>query len=436
MTIIDIIKHKRDGGELSPEEIEFVCAGAADGSIADFQLSAWCMAVFMAGMTDRETADLASAMARSGDSVDLSRFGELSVDKHSTGGVGDKTTLIVAPVMASLGCKFAKMSGRGLGHTGGTVDKLESIEGYRTVLTPEEFLTTTEKTGVCVIGQTGSLAPADKKLYAIRDLSGSIESIPLIASSIMSKKLAAGAHSIVLDVKVGSGAFMKDLKEARKLARAMNAIGAASGRKVTCLLTEMDQPLGRAVGNSLEVIEAVDILKGRTEGVEDVYEVCVEICSRLYMLSRGAAYEESREKVVRVLSDGTAFEKMKEWVAAQGGNTGMLDDTSLFAPAGFRFDVPAPQSGFVSRTDTEKIGLAALELGAGRKELGEKIDSSAGIILHKKPGEKVKKGEIVATLCSSSRSKLDVAVGVFNDAVKYSRLFAPSRGASVMDVIE
>ena len=331
MRIYDVIKKKRDGFALTKEEIEFFIKGYVEGSIHDYQASALCMAIFFQGMDARETADLTLAMANSGDTVDLSRFGDLTVDKHSTGGVGDKTTLIVAPIVASLGCVMAKMSGRGLGHTGGTIDKLESIEGFNTALTPEEFFTQVEKNGVAVVGQTGNLTPADKKLYALRDVTATVDNLSLIASSIMSKKLAAGSHTIVLDVKCGSGAFMKTPEDARALAQAMVEIGKSCGRNVAAVITNMDRPLGNNIGNSLEVIEAIQVLQNN--GAEDLKEVCLALASEIVSLSKGIAIDEAKKLTEQALHSGKALEKFKEWISSQGGNKAWVENTELFPKA-------------------------------------------------------------------------------------------------------
>ena len=333
MRMYDIIHKKRCGLELSADEIRFFVNGYSKGEIPDYQASAFCMAVCCRGMTDDETFVLTDAIMHSGDTVDLSMFGDLSADKHSTGGVGDKTTLIIAPVVAAAGGKIAKMSGRGLGHTGGTVDKLESITGYRTSLSREEFLKTVEEVGVCVIGQSGDLAPADKKLYALRDVTATVDSIPLITSSVMGKKLAAGAKSIVLDVKTGSGAFMKTPEEAKTLAEKMVKIGTMCGRNVRALVTDMDVPLGHNIGNALEVAEAVRVLKGEQKG--DLYEVCVCLAANLVSMFKKISEDEAKALVVSLIESGAAYKKMKEWIAAQGGDVRQIEDTSLLPAAAY-----------------------------------------------------------------------------------------------------
>lgn len=418
MRIYDIIKKKRDGFELSREEIDFFVSGAADGSIPDYQLSAMLMAIYFRGMTKSETAMLTLAMAHSGDTVDLSPLGSITADKHSTGGVGDKTTLIVAPIVASCAIRVAKMSGRGLGHTGGTVDKLESIPGYKTTLPADEFFRVVEQTSMSVIGQSGNLAPADKKLYALRDVTATVESIPLIASSIMSKKLAAGAQCIVLDVKVGSGSFMKTPEKAAELAREMIDIGTAAGRKTAAVLSNMDVPLGKSIGNSLEVIEAVETLRGN--GPEDLTELCVHLAANMLMLAGKGTEEECLRKARTALSDGSAFNTLKACVAAQGGDSSYLDDTDKFPKARFSLDVTARADGYIAKMDSERIGIAACMLGAGRKTAADKIDFSAGIILRAKTGEKVCKGDILATLYTNDEASLPGAAEEYKAAVSYS----------------
>ena len=396
MRMVDLIHKKRRGEELTDEEIRFFVSGVTDGSLPDYQISAFCMAVVFQGMSDRETATLTDAMAHSGDEIDLSEFGTLSVDKHSTGGVGDKTSLILAPIVAACGAKTAKMSGRGLGHTGGTVDKLESIPGYRVELSIEDFLKQSRDIGVCVIGQSADLAPADKRLYALRDVTGTVEAIPLIVSSIMSKKLAAGAHSIVLDVTVGSGAFMKDIGSAEVLARKMVDIGRRCGRNMAAIISNMDEPLGHAIGNSLEVIEAISVLKGETKG--DVYEISLELAAAMLSLVFGISHEEARRMADETITSGKAFAKFMEWIAYQGGDASFAEDPSKFKKARFSHEVLAPKSGYIIHMETEAIGNAAGLLGAGRMTKTDVIDMAAGIILAKKTGEYVREGDLLCTL--------------------------------------
>ena len=418
MRMYDIIRKKRDGGELSDEEIGFFIDGYTNGAIPDYQASALLMAICLEGMTDRETATLTLCMAESGDMIDLSGIEGCTVDKHSTGGVGDKTTLITAPIVAALGGKVAKMSGRGLGHTGGTVDKLESIEGFRTSLSPEEFIDQVNRIGISVTGQSGNLAPADKKLYALRDVTATVDSIPLIASSIMSKKLAAGSRGIVLDVKTGSGAFMKTQKDAELLAEKMVTIGRAAGRNVTAVITDMDAPLGRSIGNSLEVKEAVEALRGK--GGSDLMTVSCELAAEMMMFVSGKPKQECLIDVKRAIADGSALAKLREMTAAQGGNAEWIDDTDLFPKAEFSLDIISPADGYISHMDAEMIGTASVLLGAGRNKKDEPIDHSAGIILRAKTGDAVKKGDVTATLYTNDKSRLEPARKEYSRAIEYS----------------
>lgn len=418
MRMYDIIHKKRNGGELSDEEIDFLVRGCTDESIPDYQLSAFCMAVYFQGMTDRETAALTLAMAKSGDCIDLSGIDGYTVDKHSTGGVGDKTSLIVAPIVAACGGKIAKMSGRGLGHTGGTVDKLEAIPGFRTELTPDEFIGQVNNIGLCIVGQSGELAPADKKLYALRDVTATVESIPLIASSIMSKKLAAGSQGIVLDVKTGSGAFMKTAGESETLAKEMVAIGKAAGRKIAAVITNMDIPLGNYIGNSLEVIEAVKTLMG--EGESDLTEVCLTLAAQMLCFVTDKSEEECRAMAEKAIEDGSALNKLREMITAQGGNAGVADDFSLFKQPKYQIEIRSEKEGFISHTDAEKIGLASVILGAGREKKGDPIDPSAGIILKKKTGDFVEKGQTLAVFHTDDSTKVKDAEKEFFDSLTFS----------------
>lgn len=415
MRIYDILEQKRRGEEHSREQLEFFINGFVSGDIPDYQAAAWLMAVCCNGMTDRETAVLTEIMAASGDSVDLSRFGERSVDKHSTGGVGDKTSLIVAPIVACCGGKVAKMSGRGLGHTGGTIDKLESVPNFRTELSSDEFFETVEKTGMAIIGQTGNIAPADKKLYALRDVTATVESIPLITSSIMSKKLAAGALSIVLDVKVGSGAFMKTEAQARVLAQSMVNIGKRLGRNVTAVLTDMDTPLGSAIGNSLEVAEAISVLKGECRG--DLYEVSISLAAEMLSLCLGVDTDKAYEMAQEAVSSGKAPRKMREWMAAQGADVCYIDDPSLFKRAEYVRELKAEEDGYIASMETARIGAASVSLGSGRVKKTDVIDPAAGIVLSAKTGDKVKKGDTLCTLYTSSPDRADEAERIFRGAV-------------------
>lgn len=418
MRMYDIISKKRDGYELTNEELQYFVSGVVSGDIPDYETTALLMAIYLRGMSDGECAVLTDLMAHSGDMVDLSAFADLSADKHSTGGVGDKTTLIVAPIAASLGLKVAKMSGRGLGHTGGTVDKLESIPGYRTSMTSEEFLRQVQRLGIAVVGQSGNLAPADKKLYALRDVTATVSSIPLIASSIMSKKLAAGSKNIVLDVKVGSGAFMKKLDDSKALARTMVDIGKSCGRRVSALITSMDAPLGYAVGNSVEVIEAISVLRGETRGI--LRDVSVALAAEMVSLTLSLPHNEALSRVENAIDSGAALKKMKEWIASQGGDARYIDDTSLFPEAKHTFRVISDSEGYVSRIDAEMIGRASMILGAGREKKDDVIDLSAGVILGIGLGEKVKPGDTVCTLLTNDKNKLSAAEALVKEAFTFS----------------
>ena len=411
----DMILKKRNGGTLTKEEIAFFIDGMIDGSIPDYQTSAFCMAIFFRGMTDDETAALTDCMARSGDMIDLSRFGDLTVDKHSTGGVGDKTTLIVAPIVAALGGKVAKMSGRGLGYTGGTADKLEAIPGMRITMEQEAFLRQVEEIGIAVITQSGNLTPADKKIYALRDVTATVDSIPLITSSVMSKKIAAGSKSIVLDVKAGSGAFMKTPDDARILARNMVAIGKACGRNMSALITDMSRPLGSTVGNTLEVIEAVEVLRGNAKG--DLYDVCVALATEMTMLFSGVGHSEAEKQVVGAIESGAAYNKMKEWICAQGGDFGWLEKVKYGDGASHAVPVVSPADGYLTFMDTETIGTAAVILGAGRNKKEDDIDYSAGFVVSKKTGDAVKKGQVLAWLYTNDAGAIEPATRRYLDAI-------------------
>ncbi len=418
MRLYDIIQKKRNGEKLSEQEIEFVIKGYVNGDIPEYQISALLMAIYFRGMDDKETAALTKAMMYSGDVVDLSEFGNFTVDKHSTGGVGDKTSLVIAPIMAALGCKMAKMSGRGLGHTGGTVDKLESIPGFDVSLDAQSFFEQVRNVGVAVIGSTKNIAPADKKLYALRDVTATVDSVPLIASSIMSKKLAAGAHNIVLDVKIGSGAFMKTEKDGKNLAEKMVEIGKSFGRNVAAVITNMDRPLGFAIGNSVEVLEAASVLKG--ERVEDLSEVCETLASTLASLCFGWSKEESRNRVEDVIKSGRALEQFKKWISAQGGDISFIENPDIMGTAKYKLEIKSEKTGFISHMDAETIGKSASVLGAGREKTDDIIDYSAGIILKYKTGDFVEKGETVAVLMTSKEEKLQAAKEMFESAVSYS----------------
>jgi pyrimidine-nucleoside phosphorylase len=388
----DLIERKRNGEELSDEEISELVLGYARGDVPDYQMAAWCMAVYYKGLTGRETHALTDAMIRSGDTIDVAAaLGRRVVDKHSTGGVGDKTSLAVGPIVAACGVPLGKMSGRGLGHTGGTLDKLESIPGFRVELTIEEFLAQIREIGVAIIGQTGDLVPADRKLYALRDVTATVDIVPLIASSIMSKKLAAGAQAMVLDVKVGDGAFMKTLEDARILAEQMVDLGRRAGRDVVCLLTDMDQPLGAAVGNALEVREAVETIAG--EGPPDLTELVLDACARLLALSDlGIDTDEGRARAERAMTDGSARETYERWIRAQGGDP----DLDALPRAPVTSEVRAPRSGVVTRLAALPIGVAALELGGGRRTKDEPIDHAVGVVCSAKRGQTVEAGQVLA----------------------------------------
>ncbi|GAW32667.1 pyrimidine-nucleoside phosphorylase [Carboxydocella sp. JDF658] len=405
MRAYDIIRKKRDGGELSQAEIEFMVQGYTSNEIPDYQMAAWAMAVFLRGMNARETADLTMAMVRSGDQVDLSGIAGIKVDKHSTGGVGDTTTLVLAPLVAAAGAPVAKMSGRGLGHTGGTLDKFESIPGFRVELNKEEFIRNVNTVGAAVVGQTGNLAPADKKLYALRDVTATVDSIPLIASSIMSKKIAAGADAIVLDVKTGSGAFMKTLEDSFALARAMVAIGQEVGRKTVAVITDMDQPLGRAIGNALEVKEAIETLRGG--GPSDLRELCLTLGAHMVTLAGKAANPAAaRARLEELLQNGQALAKFKEMVAAQGGDPRVIDQPELLPQAQKVIPLLAEQDGYVARIEAEELGIAATMLGAGRETKESKVDLAVGLVVNKKVGEAVAAGEPLVWLHVNEERRL------------------------------
>jgi len=409
MRAVDIIVKKRDGLELTREEIEFFVRGITSGEIPDYQVSAWAMAVLLNGMSAQETTDLTLAMAHSGTVLDLSGVVPLAVDKHSTGGVGDKTTLVVEPIVAACGLPVGKMSGRGLGFSGGTLDKLESIPGFRTNLSREEFLDHLKRYGMVLTGQTGELAPADGKLYALRDVTGTVPSIPLIASSIMSKKIAAGAQAILLDVKVGLGAFMQTLDSASELARLMVAIGQRSGRQTIALLSDMNQPLGNAVGNALEVREAIDTLHGG--GPEDFREHCLVAAAHMLMLGRKAgSLDEARAKAEEALVSGQAWGRFKQLVQAQGGDVRVVEEPDRLPEAPLKEIVPAPQSGYLAVINAREVGETSVQLGAGRVKKGDPIDPAVGIVVHRKVGDRVEQGQPLFTVHASSQEKLDAAV--------------------------
>lgn len=415
MRMYDIIQRKRDNKELSGEEIQFFVEEYTAGNIPDYQAAALAMAIFFNGMTPEETAALTLAMAHSGDVMDLTPIKGVKVDKHSTGGVGDKTSLVLGPMVAALGVPVAKMSGRGLGHTGGTIDKLESFPGFQTGIPEQEFFDNVNRIGIAIAGQTGNLAPADKKLYALRDVTATVESIPLIASSIMSKKIAAGADVIVLDVKVGSGAFMKDEESAVKLADTMVRIGDNVGKKTMAVVSDMDEPLGYAVGNALEVKEAIDTLAGN--GPQDLYELCLELGSHM-VAGAGKAQNcaEAKEMLAGTIKDGSALKKLAELVEAQGGNPEAVYDTELLPKASIEYEYRADTEGYVSRIVCDIVGTSAMVLGGGRENKDSVIDLSVGIVLEAKKGAYVHKGDVLARFYANDENKLSDAVKRFEDA--------------------
>lgn len=419
MRMYDLIMKKRNGGKLSEEEIDYMVKGFILGEIPDYQMSAMMMAVYFVGMDERETLYLTMAMAHSGDMLDLSGIGGIKVDKHSTGGVGDKTSLALTPMVAACGVKVAKMSGRGLGHTGGTIDKLESFPGFTTEISKNQFIENVNKIGIAIMGQTADLAPADKKLYALRDVTATVDNMSLIASSIMSKKLASGADAIVLDVKTGSGAFMKEEKDARELAKEMVKLGKNAGRKTVAVISDMDQPLGYAVGNALEVKEAIDTLRGG--GPEDFLELCLTLGSHMVVaggMAKDAA--EAREKLKRVIADGSALEKLAEFVEAQGGDKEAVYHTELLPKAAYREEILSPQEGYVKRIICDEIGICSLMLGGGRETKESGIDLSVGVALKKKAGDYVKKGEALAALYGNDREKMRAAAKRFIDSYRFT----------------
>lgn len=416
MRIYDIIEKKRDGLKLTKEEIDFFVQEYTAGKIEDYQASALLMAIFINGMDEEETVNLTESMAHSGDMLDLSHIDGITADKHSTGGVGDKTSLVVAPICASLGIKMAKMSGRGLGHTGGTIDKLESIEGYNTSIDTDGFFKQVNEIGIALIGQTGNLAPADKKIYALRDVTATVGNISLIASSIMSKKIAAGAQNIVLDVKCGNGAFMKDEQSAEELAEMMVKIGKKCGRNMAAVITNMDIPLGSNVGNALEIKEVVDILNNK--GDRQLRELCLVLSATILSISYGWDYEDAYSKAENTLTDGSALNKLKELVSAQGGNAQMIDNTDLLPECNSSLEIKANQDGFIQSIDSKIVGESAVLLGAGREKKTDTIDYGAGIILYKKTCDKVSVGDTIAILYAESDEKLKNAEKLFNTSFK------------------
>ena len=433
MRMYDIILKKRANLPLTDEEIRFVIDGYVKGEIPDYQVSALLMTIVFNGMNARELGTLTLAMAQSGNMVDLSNIDGITVDKHSTGGVGDKTTLIIAPLVAACGGKVAKMSGRGLGHTGGTIDKMESIPNLKVSLEQDAFINQVNQIGLAVIGQSEELAPADKKLYALRDVTGTVDSIPLIASSVMSKKLASGAQAILLDVKVGSGAFMKNIEDARELAKAMVDIGKGNGRSVKAILTDMDRPLGHAIGNALEIREVIDTLKGH--GPEDLTHECIIMAAHMLVLSHMCDYETALNRVQQALDSGAALERLRLMIEAQGGDSRVINDESILIIGQFTYDVIAPQDGYIIHMNTEQCGIVSVMLGAGRTVKDGPIDYSAGIVMHKKTGDAVRMGERIATLYASGESLFTNAAQTYLAAITIGNT-APKVVDTILDIVE
>ena len=404
MQMTDLLAKKRDGGALSTEEIDFIIQGYTRGTIPDYQMSAMCMAILLRGMDERETLDMTMSMMRSGETLDLSPIRGIKADKHSTGGVGDKTSLILCPMVAAAGLKIAKMSGRGLGHTGGTIDKLESFPGFSTAISRETFFNSVNDIGIAIMGQTADLVPADKKIYALRDVTGTVPSIPLIVSSIMSKKLASGADVIVLDVKCGDGAFMKTEEDARTLAEGLTRVGRLAGRRCAAVITDMDQPLGYAVGNAVEVKEAIAVLRGEEEG--DLMELCLTLggCMLQEAGAAGTA-EEARTRLIETIRDGSALQKLAELVKAQGGDERAVYDTALLPNAAVKLEVPSDTAGYVRHIMAERVGLVSMHLGGGRVTKEDVIDLSVGVVLHKKVGDRVEQGDSLGTVHASDPEK-------------------------------
>lgn len=433
MRMYDVILKKRQGIELTDSELQWLIHGYVAGDIPDYQMSAFLMAVIFKGMTPKELGAFTMAMAHSGDMVDLSAIKGIKVDKHSTGGVGDKTTLVIASLVAACGGVVAKMSGRGLGHTGGTIDKMESIPGLRTELSEEEFRNQVNNIGVAVIGQSSNIAPADKKIYALRDVTATVDSIPLIASSIMSKKLASGADAILLDVKVGSGAFMKTIDDARLLAQAMVDIGNANGRLVKAVITDMDRPLGQAIGNALEIVEVIQTLKGR--GPQDLTHECLVMATHLLVMSEKGDYDTCYSMVQTALQNGAGLAKLRELIVAQGGKGQVVDDTSLLGSARFTYDIRASKAGYIAHMNTEDCGIASVMLGAGRIVKDGPIDMTAGIVMHKKTGDAVVAGDVLATLYANDESLFEGAEKAYVQALTIGTE-ASTIGETILSFVE
>ena len=419
MQMTDLLAKKRDGGALTTEEIDFMIRGYTRGAIPDYQMSAMCMAILLRGMDERETLDLTLAMMHSGETLDLSPIRGVKADKHSTGGVGDKTSLVLCPMVAASGLKIAKMSGRGLGHTGGTIDKLESFSGFSTAISEETFFRNVNDIGIAIMGQTADLVPADKKLYALRDVTGTVPSIPLIVSSIMSKKLASGADVIVLDVKCGDGAFMKTEEDARRLAEGLTRVGRLAGRKCAAVITDMDQPLGCAVGNAVEVKEALSVLRGETRG--NLLELCLTLGGCM-MVEAGVVWsmEEAKLELLETIENGSALKKLAQMVEAQGGDSRAVYDPSLLPEAPVKREVPAEQSGFVRHIQAERVGLVSMHLGGGRATKEDSIDLSVGVVLNKKVGDRVEVGESLGVIHAPSEEKANEAAALLRACFELS----------------
>lgn len=415
MRMYDIIAKKRDGYKLSDEEIKYFVENYTNDKIPDYQMSALLMAIYIKGMDKDETSNLTKYMSQSGDFVDLSEIEGIKVDKHSTGGVGDKTSIIIGPIVSACGVKVAKMSGRGLGHTGGTIDKLESISGFNTSLDKQSFFKIVKEIGFSIVSQTGNIAPADKKLYALRDVTATVENIPLIASSIMSKKLAIGSNAILLDVKTGSGAFMKALDKSIELAKEMVSIGTLNKRKTVAIVTNMDSPLGKNIGNSLEMIEAIQTLQGN--GSQDLVEICLQLSANMLYLAQKGNIDYCYKLAKNALQIGNAFKKLKAMVKAQGGDISVLDNVDKFNKAPIIYNVLSNVEGYITKMQADKFGIASMILGAGRENKADKIDLSAGIVLNKKVGDYIKKGDIIATLHSSKESAIHQAENIILNAI-------------------
>lgn len=425
MRMYDLINKKKHGNKLSKQEIEEMIKGYINGEIPDYQMSAMLMAIYFQGMTAEETAELTLAITNSGDIIDLSGIDGIKVDKHSTGGVGDKTTLVIGPIVAACDAKVAKMSGRGLGHTGGTLDKLESIPNFKIDLSEDEFVDVVNDIGVSIVGQTGNLAPADKMLYALRDVTATVDSIPLIASSIMSKKLASGSDCILLDVKTGSGAFMRTVDDSIALAKSMVEIGEHAGKRTMAIITDMDIPLGRNIGNSLEVIEAIETLKGK--GPEDLTEVCTVLASNMLYLSGKGDIDQCVKLVKEVIDNGTALQKFADMVAAQGGDNSVILNTDNFKKAPFSYEVKATKDGFISHIDTEKCGTASMVLGAGRETVDSVLDYTAGVVLNKKTGDKVSEGDVIAVLYASKEELFEKSSEILSEGYSITEKVVETR---------